>query len=68
MSWSQRFARHLKKSKLTQFAVAVALGVMPSQLSAWCRGATPREKTRQKIERWSDGQVPAEAGARSKAA
>lgn len=70
MAWSEHFKAHLVKRGLNQQEAVFALRrsnikASPSMVSNWCRGTVPREKTRKRIERWSDGDVPAEAGASS---
>lgn len=66
MTWSERFRAHLEKQGLTQLDAVFSLRrarikASPSMVSNWCRGTVPREKTRERIDKWSDGAVPANA-------
>lgn len=62
MTWSQTFAQYIEKrfGEGAQLKTAHALKIAPSSVSYWCRGSVPREKMRERIEKWSDGAVPAE--------
>ncbi len=59
--WSETFAAYIARrfGEGAQQKAAFALKVGPSAISYWCRGSTPREKMRRRIERWSKGEVPA---------
>lgn len=65
-TWSEKFAEYLHDKKLTQLETLLSLrrrGVKTtvSQISYWCRGATPRSaRVRDQIERWSEGAIPAD--------
>jgi transcriptional regulator with XRE-family HTH domain len=64
MGWSERFAKYIKRKKLTQQEVGEALRaeglrVTQSQVYYWTRGSKPRESTRMRIAEWSRGAVPA---------
>lgn len=60
MSWSEKFAAYLASQGLTQLEVSFQLRVGQAQVHYWVHGATPREKTRERIERWSGCAVPAD--------
>lgn len=74
MGWSDRFAKHLRKRDISQIDAVVELrsyGVRAtqSQVHYWCCGSRPREQdVRNRIERWSDGAIPACAPRESKSA
>lgn len=62
MSWSETFRAYIDQrfGASAQQRTADALAVPPSAVSYWCRGSTPRRKTRERIAVWSDGAVPIE--------
>jgi hypothetical protein len=69
-TWSEAFTAYLRKLGLSQSDAHLAMRrarirVSPSQVSYYCRGARPREALRQKIQRWSRGDVPANLPARA---
>ena len=61
MTWSETFQDHIHRAlgDAAQQKAATALGVSPSTVHYWCRGAVPRLTTRHRIEAWSSGAVPA---------
>lgn len=65
MSWSEVFRGYIESrfGDGAQQKAAFALKVAPSKIHYWCRGTVPREKTRARIARWSDGAVPSECDA-----
>lgn len=60
MTWSERFVSYLRERDISDLEASHELRVGPSQIHYWRHGATAREKTRKRIERWSKGAVPAE--------
>ena len=56
-SWSRSFRAYVAGQKLSQRDVAAALGVAPSAVHYWLRGAVPREATRAAVATWSGGAV-----------
>jgi DNA-binding transcriptional regulator YdaS (Cro superfamily) len=64
MTAAQTLDAFVSKKYPSRFEAAVALGVSPSSLHYWLRGASkPRVKMREKIERWTRGAVRADAWA-----
>lgn len=60
-TWSERFNEYIHRrfGDGAQQKAAFSLKVAPSKISYWCRGAsTPRKAVRQRIARWSKGEVP----------
>lgn len=65
-AWSDAFRGYIERrfGKHAQKSAADALGVVPSAVNYWCKGSRPREETRERIQRWSKGAVPADLPAR----
>jgi hypothetical protein len=66
--WSRAFGAYLTRSGRTQLEASVALGIAPSAVHYWVRGSIPRPLMRRRIERWSNGAVPARLGVKADAA
>lgn len=63
-TWNERFAKYVEKRFGGNLLEAsFSLHVSPSRVHDWVNGTTPREETRDRIEKWSDGDVPAKTGA-----
>lgn len=64
-TWSEAFAACLVAKGLNQLQATFALKVSSSKIHYWTHGTRPRdERVRRRIERWSDGTVPADLPAR----
>lgn len=59
-TWSEKFATFLANRGLSHLDAQLKLRVHPSVLHYWLHGTTPRKDMREKIEKWSDGEVPSE--------
>lgn len=62
MGWSDTFRGYIDRrfaGDSAQQKAAEALDVSPSAVSYWCRGSKPRQRMRERIAEWSDGEVPA---------
>ena len=57
--WTVALLRWMKRTKRTKLALALALGVSPSVVHYWCRGAIPRAKMLFAVEKLSRGKVKA---------
>lgn len=60
MTWSERFANHLRARGISQQDAAQELKISPSKVHYWSHGATPRKDARALIAAWSNGEVPAD--------
>lgn len=49
--WAAALRAHLRKRQITQAAFARVLGVVPSAVHYWLRGAVPRAAVRERVER-----------------
>lgn len=62
MTWNEAFRRYIDKrfGDDAQKKAALSLKLPPSTISYWVNGTLPREPMRKRVERWSEGDVPAE--------
>lgn len=71
-SWSERFRKHIEARGLTQQEATfelrrVRVRATQSQVHYWIHGSKPRDESlRQRIERWSKGEVAADAPSRAR--
>lgn len=63
MTWSQAFAAYLERNSIPLHKAAAILGVAPSTVHYWTKGAEPRgekgREVKQRVEGWTGGEVKA---------
>lgn len=63
MTWNEAFRGYIERrfGENPQQQAAFSLKATPSNISYWCRdGRIPRQKWRDRIDKWSGGEVPSE--------